>query len=50
MRNISIKQILILLLISFFFFGDFFSIKKKLQKLVKRTTHFLFKYNRKKGN
>lgn len=49
MRNISIKQIIIVLIISFFLFGDFFSVKKKLQKISKNITDFFFKNNRKKG-
>ena len=50
MRNISIKQILIILIISLFLFGDFFNIKKKLQKLIKGVNHFLFTRNKKDGD
>ena len=49
MRNISIKQILVLLIISFFLFGDFLNVKKKLHETFKKANNFFFKNNRKKG-
>lgn len=49
MKNISIKQIIIVVLIFFFLFGDFFRVKKKLQHLLKQILTFIFKNDRKKG-
>lgn len=48
MRNISFKQILILVLIFFFLFGDFFSVKKKINQLVKRFKETFMDSHRKK--
>lgn len=49
MRNISFKQILVLLLIFFFLFGDFFNLKKKLTNLITHFNDFVLKKNKKKG-
>ena len=49
MRNISFKQILVLILIFFFLFGDFFSLKKKLKDLLRYLNNSIFKKHRKKG-
>ena len=46
MRNISLGQITILLLFCFLMFGDFFSLKKKLNRFVQLNR----KKYRKKGN
>lgn len=51
MRNISLGQILILLLLCFLLFGDFVMFKKKLINLIKKLLSFFFKSkNRKKGS
>ena len=47
--RISIGQIVILLIISFLFFGDFDNLKKKLRGFLKQTNKFLNEKNRKKG-
>lgn len=49
MRNISLKQLLILVLIFFFLFGDFLNLKKKLKNILEYLNNFMFKKNRKKG-
>lgn len=49
MRNISLKQILILMLIFFFLFGDFKNLKKKTINTFEYLNNFMFKNNRKKG-
>ena len=40
MRNISIGQIVILLLIFFLLFGDFNNLKKKVKKLIKNVNDY----------
>lgn len=50
MRNIGFGQIIILLLLCFLLFGDFFSLKKKLVALGKTMNSYLSKNNRKKGS
>lgn len=51
MRNIGFGQIIILLLLCFLLFGDFFSLKKKLVDLGKNINSYLSqKNNRKKGS
>jgi Sec-independent protein translocase protein TatA len=49
MKNISFKQILLLVLIFFFLFGDFFSLKKKLKNFMKYLNTFFTNKSRKKG-
>lgn len=50
MRNIiSLKQLIILVFIFFFLFGDFYSLKKKLESVVKHITTTVFKKVKKKG-
>lgn len=49
MRNVSIGQILVLILICFLLFGDFHSIKKKGKTIIKQINNYLNKKNRKKG-
>lgn len=49
MRNISFGQILVLAIICFLLFGDFFNLKKKLAALKKQFNDTFFKKNRKKG-
>jgi hypothetical protein len=48
MRNISFKQIIILILIFFLLFGDFSNLKKKLTSSFKKINDFISKKNRKK--
>jgi hypothetical protein len=48
MRNISFKQIILLVLIFFFLFGDFHNLKKKFTSYFKQLDTFIFKKNRKK--
>lgn len=43
MRNINFKQILVLILIIFFLFGDFFNLKKKLNNLINYIYNFFKK-------
>lgn len=50
MRNIGLGQILVLLLLCFFLFGDFSSLKKSFINTSKSINDFLFKNSRKKGN
>ena len=50
MRNVSFGQIIVLLLICFLLFGDYFSFKKKLINLVKDVKDSLLTKNRKKGS
>lgn len=50
MRNIGFGQILVLLLLCFFLFGDFISLKKKLIDLSKNVNSYISKKNRKKGS
>lgn len=49
MGNISFKQIVILIFIFFFLFGDFYRLKKKLDVFVKSINNLIFKKTRKKG-
>jgi Sec-independent protein translocase protein TatA len=49
MKNISFKQILLLVLIFFFLFGDFFSLKKKIKNFMKYLNTFFTNKSRKKG-
>jgi hypothetical protein len=48
MRNINFKQILVLVLIFFFLFGDFFKVKKKIKQFLKYLSNVIFGDNRKK--
>lgn len=48
MRNISFKQIIILIIIFFLLFGDFPNLKKKLVAVFKQVKEFTLKKNRKK--
>lgn len=48
MRNIGFGQFLVLLLLCFLLFGDFFRLKKKLIGLGKTTVNFLSKHSRRK--
>ena len=50
MRNIGFGQILVLLLLCFLLFGDFFSFKKKLVEIGKQVNNYILKNNRKKGS
>lgn len=50
MRNISFGQILILIVLCFLLFGDFFNLKKKLNQLKKQFYGFINTKNRKKGS
>jgi Sec-independent protein translocase protein TatA len=50
MRNIGFGQILVLLLLCFLLFGDFFSLKKKLVEIGKQVNNYILKNNRKKGS
>ena len=50
MRNIGLGQFLVLLLLCFLLFGDFFSLKKKLIKIGKQLNTYLLKNDRKKGS
>jgi Sec-independent protein translocase protein TatA len=49
-RNISFGQILLLLLLCFLLFGDFYKLKKKLIEIGKQINNYLLKNNRKKGS
>lgn len=49
MRSINFKQILILIIIFFFLFGDLLNVKKKLNNILKHINNFALKKNRKKG-
>lgn len=49
MRNISFGQILVLAIICFLLFGDFFNFKKKLITLKKQLRDTFSTKNRKKG-
>ena len=48
MRNISFKQIVILILIFFLLFGDFSNLKKKITYYFKQLNNFINNKNRKK--
>lgn len=48
MRSIRFKQIIVLILIFFFLFGDFFNLKKKLKDLFKYLNNSIFKNYKKK--
>ena len=48
MRNISIGQILVLIIICFLLFGDFKKLKKKGKNLISEFTEIFYK-NKKKG-
>lgn len=50
MRNVGFGQILVLILLCFLLFGDFFSFKKKLIDISKQINNYLSKNNRKKGS
>lgn len=50
MRNIGLGQFLVLLLLCFLLFGDFFSLKKKLIEIGKQLNTYLLKNDRKKGS
>jgi hypothetical protein len=50
MRNVGFGQILVLILLCFLLFGDFFSLKKKLIDIGKQINNYLSKNNRKKGS
>lgn len=49
MRNISIGQILVLILICFLLFGDFHTIKQKGKTTIKQINTYLTTKNKKKG-
>lgn len=49
MKNISIKQILLLILIFFFLFGDFLNLKKKIKTFFNYLNNVIVKINKKKG-
>lgn len=49
MRNISFSQIIVLIIICFLLFGDFFKLKKKLNNLKKQFNNSFSTKNRKKG-
>ena len=49
MRFVSFKQFLLLIIVFFFLFGDFFSLKKKLNRLFIYLNNFIDKNDRKKG-
>lgn len=49
MKNISFKQIILLVIIFFFLFGDFYNLKKKLEIFIKSVNNFIFKKIKKKG-
>lgn len=50
MRNIGLSQIVLLLLLCFLLFGDFFKLKKKLIDIAKQINSYLSKNSRKKGS
>ena len=52
MRNISIGQVIILLIICFLLFGDFSNVRKKIKLIINKITQFINDKNlnnRKKG-
>jgi hypothetical protein len=50
MRPVSIKQIILIILIFFILFGDFFNFKKKIKNLASYFTENIFSKPRKKGD
>ena len=48
MRNISLKQIIIVILVFFLLFGDFFNLKKKVTVYLNDFKNYVNKKNRKK--
>jgi hypothetical protein len=49
MKNISLKQIILLIIIFFFLFGDFYNLKKKFENFIKSVNNFILKKIKKKG-
>lgn len=50
MKNISFGQVIVLIVLCFLLFGDFFILKKKLNQLKKQFYNFIETKNRKKGS
>lgn len=49
MKNISLKQLLLLVIIFFFLFGDFINLKKKIITFKSYLNNTIFKNSKKKG-
>lgn len=49
MKNISLKQLCLLVIIFFFLFGDFINLKKKITTFKNYLNNIIFKNSKKKG-
>lgn len=49
-KNINFKQIIVLILLFLFFFGDFLNLKKKIKDVAIYFNNNVFKKDKKKGS